>query len=102
MAEHDPLCPWPALSQHPNHCQCDLIARVRADERDAIGVEHYVYEDTNFSTVAAFCESIEAEVRERIAQEIESVGTEWGCTGPYCDGVRDGFARAARIARGTP
>jgi hypothetical protein len=58
--EHDPLCPWPALSQHPNHCQCDLIARVRADER---------------SEMAAVIdrEVIADEVREQIAQKIEAI-----------------------------
>lgn len=34
MMTHDPLCPQEPHSGHDD-CQCDLIARVRADERAA-------------------------------------------------------------------
>ena len=30
--EHDPLCPWPHDWENPNNCDCELIARVRADQ----------------------------------------------------------------------
>lgn len=31
---HDPMCPWGKVSEPIIGCACDLIARVRADERE--------------------------------------------------------------------
>ena len=33
---HDPLCPFVAFVRYAGPCQCDLIAKVRADERNRV------------------------------------------------------------------
>ena len=74
MGDHDPLCPWRAIPGRTDTwiqgCRCDLIARVRADER------------------------------ERIAQEIEADRADRADLIPLCVGTQDAYYRAARIARG--
>jgi hypothetical protein len=103
MADHDPLCPGPSL--YMTVCECALIARVRADEREQ------TWRDGDDRLWAAT--SHEAAVRERIAQEIESASAEFidrqdrmrddhKCKA--CDLGRENYIRAtehaARIARG--
>jgi hypothetical protein len=90
---HDPLCTHHAT---PYVCDCNFIRRVRADQDKAW--------KTWGPTVLAAEEAgiIEAEVRERVVAEIKAVSTEWGCTGLYCDGVRYGLERAARVVGGAP
>ena len=34
--DHDPLCPFIAFVRYTGPCQCDLIAKVRADERNRV------------------------------------------------------------------
>ena len=34
--DHDPLCPFVAFVRYTGPCQCDLIAKVRADERNRV------------------------------------------------------------------
>ena len=94
MGDHDPLCPVIATdcAQCP---QCALIARVRADERATMEeVAYWIDRDRHF----------EAEVRERIAQEIEADHA----TGPLSKAFGGGarrhvictHGRDATIARG--
>ena len=33
---HDPLCPFVAFVRYTGPCQCDLIAKVRADEQQQV------------------------------------------------------------------
>ena len=33
---HDPLCPFIAFVRYAGPCQCDLIAKVRAEERNRV------------------------------------------------------------------
>ena len=41
MTDHDPLCHATAMAWHdPECCDCDLIAKVRADERARVLAEH--------------------------------------------------------------
>ena len=88
MADHDPLCPWPALSQHPNHCQCDLIARIRADEREQA-----------LMVTCATHDAIEDDVREQIARRIEAKSAE-GMAKNWAPAAIRAFDIAAHIARG--
>jgi hypothetical protein len=90
MADHDPLCPGPSL--YMTLCQCALIARVRAEERERVASRYPFFRDF-----------LEAEVRERIAQEIEA---EWGhfmrvTSTDEHHWLGRVYADAARIARGT-
>jgi hypothetical protein len=77
---HDPLCPV----DDREYCECQLVARVRADER-------------RHAEMAAVVdrEVIADEVREQIALEIEALLGP-NSHGGYADGVRDSVA----IARG--
>jgi hypothetical protein len=101
---------------------------IRADERERIfisvraeamvgrtswSVECLTDRDSECDGCLCTCH-IEAEVRERIAQEIEAKRSqEWqahlnghprsdGKKCPYCYGIHDALNIAARIARGTP
>lgn len=75
MTAHDPLChhadpdhfPSITFDGTPFPCDCPLIAQVRADERSFL-VELRLRGDDRVTV-------IEAEVRERIAQEIEALPT---------------------------
>jgi hypothetical protein len=75
------------------HCPgCVLIARVRADEVRAS-------KDNAMNVVSHGWELIEAEVRERIAQEIEALPTTW--TAAWDKGWDSvSLAEVLRIARG--
>jgi hypothetical protein len=99
---HDPLCDEGRRHRRitfdgtvTEWCDCDLIARVRADERMTLTSARYL---------EAAKVVIEAEVRERIAQEIEA---EWAhfmrvTSTDQHHWLGRVYADAARIARGTP
>lgn len=70
MTDHDPMCPANRASIIPTGCRCDLIAKVRADERERIAVA--------------------------INADAEAVGN-WDTA--YDSGWRDGMQDAARITR---
>jgi hypothetical protein len=66
--DHDPLCPQVAHTPPLTWCLCEHSANVRADERNRMTLPEWA------QVVADARASAEAEVRERIAQEIEA---EW-------------------------
>ena len=68
MIGHDPLCPFtePNDGKSQRHCRCNLIARVRADERDSF-INELVADDAA-SDVLARCRRDHG---ERIAQRLD-------------------------------
>jgi hypothetical protein len=89
MADHDPLCPWETEDWRGNsrRCYCALITRVRESQDEV--------------SYANGFRAGSAEVRERIAQEIEADHA----TGPLCKAFGGGanvctHGRDAAIARG--
>ena len=88
-ADHDPLCDLSRDGMNrATYCHCQLIARVRADERE----RKMAAADIAFLDAVTAREEL-AEVRERIAQEIEAAWLD----------SREGRGVAqscARIARG--
>lgn len=86
MTDHDPLCNWAGQPKKPTPvlgCECDRIARVRADADARWHAE-----------MIEWRKEVEAVLRERIAQEILD----------RCNDTPNGpcgrCARAAYIARG--
>jgi hypothetical protein len=98
MTGHDPLCPRYGLAPFDrkyDSCRCDLIARVRADERD------------NVWGVARIKAEARAAVSEEIAQAIEAERdhfmrvTYTPANHPLVGAFNDAAAIARRIG-GTP
>jgi len=91
MADHDPLCPKHGL--HPAdeammaivvECQCDLIARVRADEREKVLTE-------GASIARGMVAQAVREERERLFAQVEALldghrldSTTWDTGVPKC------------------
>jgi hypothetical protein len=101
MADHDPLCTdrrkeWLSDREYRIACDCDLIARIRADERNRMTLPEWA------QVVADARASAEAEVRERVAREIEAEWEHFKRVTSTDEHYWLGrvYADAARIARG--
>jgi hypothetical protein len=70
-----------------------------ADALMAAGVA-YVWEGDPDESLTGRWEHLARAAREHIDNEIDAARSEYGCEGLYCDGVREGFRLASRIARG--
>ena len=94
MTDHDPLCSPDSLygdDPEDEFCHCELVALVRADEV----TQRYGWVSREDAVT-----QIEAEVRERIAQDIEADRAHMADAMSLCVGTQDAYNRAARIARG--
>jgi hypothetical protein len=87
MTEHDPLCPFdPDATDPTGECQCALIARVRADEREQIATGSLAW--------------VAARTAEKIAQAIDAQKIPSARDhGPEAEAVNDGLGVAWRAAR---
>ena len=85
---HDPLCPFIAFVRYAGPCQCDLIAKVRAEERWAT-VESAVYIASQFGAVPELVQllsrldeapevQMDDEVRREAARELTQLAQEMG------------------------
>jgi flagellar biosynthesis/type III secretory pathway protein FliH len=94
---HDPLCPQPAPLPGEMHCPgCDLIDRVRADERERHGEGPWA------SEIHGMLLDAERTLRAQIAADIEAAYEErkqMGEGDAYVEGYLDALDIAEQIAR---
>ena len=67
---HDPMCPIVDRRYYSATCVCDLIARVRADEREKADCpDPSICDRHNCAAAAAYCDGVSDE-RERAAERV--------------------------------
>jgi hypothetical protein len=73
---HDPMCPIVDRRYYSATCVCDLIARVRADEREKADCpDPSICDRHNCAAAAAYCDGV-ADERDRIRTELLSLASE--------------------------
>lgn len=105
---HDPMCPMPTSKFMAATCRCDLIARVRADEREKADCpDPSICDRHDCAAAAAYCDGV-ADERERAAERVAAVapithllGERLPLAAPKTIKVADAVAAARGGDRGT-
>ena len=92
---HDPMCPIVDRRYYSATCVCDLIARIRADEREKADCpDPSICDRHNCAAAAAYCDGVSDE-RERAAEVIYTI---YKAAFPMTD-YEVGYCAGARASR---